>query len=124
MTIKIKTGFNAEQSYSVGDDEAHKAIYLFLNPEKRGVFNDGTALIGKHIQSVEPDYQATMGWNASHKLDSDDWNEIKDKGVDRKLRDVLYKAKKIAYLIPQNPQLLNCSLNEIDENGKLLLEKK
>ena len=117
--IKIKTGFEREQHYSIEDGEAHKAYYLFLNPEKRGIFKDGLALIGKHIQSVEPDFQGTMGWNHTHELDDDDWNEIRGRRVDRKLREVLTRAKQIAYLIPKYPQLLNQSLEDIDET-KLL----
>jgi hypothetical protein len=44
------------------------------------------------VESVIPDMHGTMGWNPSHKLDGDDWNEIRSKGIDRKLRDRLAKA--------------------------------
>ena len=116
--IAIKVGYNSEQRYSISDEEAHKAYYLFLNPEKRGIFKDGLALIGKHIQSIEPDYQGTMGWNHTHQLDDDDWNEIRGRRIDRRLRNVLQKAKQIAYLIPRNPQLLNQDLNEIENQNE------
>ncbi len=118
--IKIITGFNDDQKHSIPDDEAHKAYYLFLNPDKRGVFSNGLALIGKHIQSIEPDYQGTMGWNQTHELNADDWNEIRAKGVDRKLRDVLNEAKEIAYL--NKPELLSQKLSEISVSGYSLLK--
>lgn len=117
--IKIKTGFEKEQHYSIPDEEAHKAYYLFLHPEKRGTFNSGLALVGKHIQSIEPDYQGTMGWNSTHTLDEDDWNDIRNKGVDRKLRDVLSEAKKVAYLIPNDLSLLQKPLSKISEVVRL-----
>lgn len=96
LKIKIVTGFRKDQHYTIDVDEAHKAYYLFLNPSERGVFKNGVALIGQNIQSIEPDYNSTMGWNADHVLDGDDYNELKSKGIDRQLRDVMYKAKEIA----------------------------
>lgn len=118
--IKIVTGFKNEQKYSIEDDEAHKAYYLFLNPEKRGVFSNGLALIGKHIQSIEPDYQGSMGWNPTHELDSDDWNEIRGCGADRRLRQVLSDAKRIAYMAQSNFSLLEKPLDEAMEDIKLI----
>lgn len=94
--IKVITGFRQDQYYTIDAEEAHKAYYLFLNPEMRGVFNNGVALIGKNIQGIEPDYNATMGYNPNYKLEGEDWNEISGKGVDRALRDVLSEAKQIA----------------------------
>ena len=72
LKIKIITGFRKDQYYTIDAEEAHKAYYLFLNPEERGVFNNGVAMIGKNVQGIEPDYHATMGWNSTHTLDSDD----------------------------------------------------
>jgi|SRR3990167_313656 len=112
--IRIVTGFTAEQKYSIPDEEAHKAYYLFLNPNERGIFSNGLGLTGKQIQAVEADYQGTMGWNPSHKLDDDDWNQIRAEGVDRKLREVLQKAREVVSLIAENPKLLNEKLSEIE----------
>ena len=109
--IKVITGFRKDQYYSISAEEAHKAYYLFLNPEKRSIFSNGVALIGSNIQGIEPDYNGTMGWNPDHTLDSDDWNELREKGVDRKLRDYLYKGKEIAQLEP--PQKMSLPLTEI-----------
>lgn len=121
--ITIKTGFEDNQKYSIPDDEAHKAYYLFLHPEQRGIFSTGLALTGKIIQAVEPDYQGTMGWNHTHELDDDDWDDIRKKGVDLRLRNVLYKAKQIASM--GNIEILNKPLSELSDTGQSLplLEK-
>ena len=121
LEIKIVTGFSEEQKYSVGADEAHKAYYLFLHPNSRGVFNDGLALVGKNIQAIEPDYQATMGWNKTHKLDDFDWNELRGKGVDTRLRDILSKAREVSKMIEDNPRMLERPLDEILKNEKTAL---
>ncbi|MHB8674639.1 MAG: hypothetical protein ACYDAK_13310 [Candidatus Limnocylindrales bacterium] len=95
LKIKIITGFRKDQHHTIDAEEAHKAYYLFLHPEERGVFNDGTAIVGSHIQAIEPDYNATMGWNASYQIGDDDWNEIKKVGIDLKLKEILFAAKQI-----------------------------
>lgn len=112
MKIKIITGFRDDQHYTIDAEEAHKAYHLFLNPEKRGVFNNGVALVGKNIQGIEPDYHATMGWNISHKLDSDDWNELRSKGIDRQLQNILSTAKQLAYLAETEPRLMILPMSE------------
>ncbi len=121
MKIKIITGFRENQYYVIDAEEAHKAYYLFLNPEARSTFKNGVALIGKNIQGIEPAYNETMGWNPTHELDDDDWNDIRSKGVDTKLRDMLAEGKKVAYLIEKNPQMLNSPLSEI-KGGSLKLK--
>lgn len=118
LKIKIITGFRNEQYYIIDGDEAHKAYYLFNNPEARTTFSNGVALIGKNIQGIEPAYNETMGWNTTHKLEDDDWNEIRTKGIDKKLRDVLALAKEISLLAEGNPELLKKTLTE---NQGLLL---
>lgn len=110
LKIKIITGYREDQHYTIEADEAHKAYFLFLNPEKRTVFKNGVALIGSNIQSIEPDYNATMGWNKTHELDDDDWVELRTKAIDRKLRDVLQLAKNIAQ---EQPDKINTPLSEI-----------
>lgn|SRR3990167_10250141 len=101
MKIKITTGFRENQIHSIDMEEAHKVYFIFLNPNERGVFNNGLALRGQDIREIEPDYQGTMGWNPTHELDSDDWNEIRGRGVDRKMRELMFQAKEIAKL--ENP---------------------
>lgn len=121
--IKLVTGFNDDQKYTIDAEESHKAYYLFRNPEKRGVFSNGLALVGKSILAVQPDYHATMGWNVSHRLDDDDWNELHGKGVVGHLKKLMGKGSEISYLIEQQPELLGKSLYEIaSEQEGLLLE--
>jgi hypothetical protein len=97
LKIKIVTGFRQDQCHSISIDEAPKAYYIFMNPEKRAVFSGGLALVGQDVRKIEPDYHGTMGWNHSHMLDGDDWNEIRRSGVERKLRDAMQVAQQIAY---------------------------
>ena len=96
--IKIITGYRKDQAYSIDAEETHKAYYLFLNPDKRGVFNNGLAITGQDIRAIEPDYVGTMGWNPGYDLTAEDWNEIRSKGVDTKLRDILSLGRSSATL--------------------------
>lgn len=116
LKLKIITGFREDQCYTIDSEEAHKAYYLFLNPEMRGVFKNGVALIGKNIQGIEPDYNATMGWNSTHKIDADDWNDLNRNGITSEMRKLLERAKEIAYMIPQNEKMLTVPLSQLTEN--------
>ena len=111
LKIKVICGFRKDQQYTIDADEAHKAYYLFLNPEKRSVFKNGVALIGQDIRGIEPDYHATMGWNPTHVLDSDDWNELRGKGIDSALQRVVSAAKDAAQLLP--PEKMNLPLSSL-----------
>jgi hypothetical protein len=95
MKIKITTGYRRDQEHSIPVDEAHKAYFLFNNPDHRTVFSTGLALRGEQIQSIVPDWQGTMGWNPSHVLDSDDWNEIHAAGLMDKMQRLLAAAKEL-----------------------------
>ena len=116
--IKIRTGFRNDQYYVIEDEEIHKAYFLFNNPEARTIFNNGVALIGKNIQGIEPAWNESMGWNPTHKLDDDDWNQIRQSGMGKELQNLLGEAKKVAELAEKNPALLNTPLSE---TRKLLL---
>lgn len=94
--LKIVCGFRKEQEFTINANEAHKAYYLFNNPEKRGTFNNGLAIKGSDIQRIEPDYNATMGWNHTYQLTNDDWNELHTTGVSGKLQGIMSTAKEIA----------------------------
>ena len=93
--IKVVCGFRKEQELTIDANEAHKAYYLFNHPEKRGTFNNGLAIKGSDIQRIEPDYNATMGWNHTNQLTGDDWNEIHRTGVAGKFLSILAGAKEI-----------------------------
>ena len=97
-------GFRKDQEMTIEADEAHKAYHLFLNPEKRAIFGDGNAIKGSSIERIEPDYHSTMGWNKTHFLDNDDWNEIKQTGVDKELKTLLGDAKHIALNVKDDSQ--------------------
>lgn len=108
LFIKVITGFREDQQFSIPAEEAHKAYYLFLHPDERGVFDNGVALRGVDIKQIEPDYNATMGWNPGYKMDEYDWSEVRGKGIARKLQDVLVEAKKLSQL-PNPPVSLKLS---------------
>lgn len=125
MKIKLITGFRKDQQYSVDAEEAHKAYYLFLNPEKRGVFSNGLALLGVDIRRIEPDWHGTMGWNPTHDMDDNDWVEIRNKGTDKKLNALLEKGKSAAYELATRPELLSLPLSQVELNPhELIYESK
>ncbi len=117
LKVKIVTGFRKDQYHTISAEEAHKAYYLFLHPEQRGIFKNGLAIIGNDIRGIEPDYNATMGWNPGHQLDGDDWNEIKRSGIDREFRQVFITAQQIANI--GDPRSMSLSLSEASKNLKL-----
>lgn len=122
--IKIVTGFRDDQFTTVPMQEAHKAYYLFKNPEQRGIFNSGLALVGSSIKEIRPDYNATMRWNPDHKLDADDFNQINANGIQENMNLLLEKAKLVSEMIESNPTLLQEPLIEVikllpQENKKL-----
>lgn len=110
--IKVITGFREDQFVSIPMQEAHKAYYLFKNPDERGVFDNGVAIIGRNIQEIKPDYNATMGWYKNHELDEYDFKELKQKGVEEKMRDLIEKAKDVAKLVEDNPKILEQKLQD------------
>jgi hypothetical protein len=114
LKVKIITGFRDEQCYSIGAEEVHKAYRLFNNPDERAIFSNGLALIGNSIRGIEPDLIGTMGWNKGYILTPDDYAEINSRGIDRKIRDVLYLAKEVAI---KRPDLCNVSLSKAIELG-------
>lgn len=105
LKVKVITGYRTDQHVTISAEEAPKAYYLFLNPDARTVFSNGQALRGVDIQKIEPDYNATMGWNPTHLLDSEDWNEIRSSGIDRDLRETLFLAKQVAERSPEKALL-------------------
>lgn len=108
--IKIVCGYRKEQEFTIDANEAHKAYYLFNHPDKRGTFNNGLAIKGSDIQRIEPDYNATMGWNHTHQLTSDDWNELHSTGVLPKMQKIMATAKEIG----RNGQLEDFTVPLID----------
>jgi hypothetical protein len=96
--VKVVCGFREDQEYTIDANEAHKAYYLFYNPEKRTIFSNGVALLGSDIRRIVPDLHATMGWNSLYKLTADDQNEIRQSGVHQKFAQILGMAKDIGQM--------------------------
>lgn len=94
--LKVVCGFRKEQEFTINANEAHKAYYLFNNPDKRGTFDNGLAIKGSDISRIIPDYCTTMGWNPTHVLTDDDYNELRENGVMKKLQGIMSSAKEIA----------------------------
>lgn len=113
MKIKLIVGFRRDQEHSIDAEEAHKAYYLFFHPEARTVFKDGLAIKGDQIQEIVPDWQGTMGWNPSHQLDSDDWNDLNSRGIPDRMRNMLSLAKDISQRI--EPPDLSTPLSQLLE---------
>lgn len=112
LKLLLVTGFNDEQKYSIDIEEAHKAYYLFSNPHKRGIFKNGLALEGKQINQIIPDWHGIMGWNRTHKLDTDDHEEIRSKGIGAEIKSLMGKAKDVAIAIDGNPAIAEKTLTE------------
>lgn len=93
--VKLIVGFRRDQEHTIEAEEAHKAYYLFTHPEQRGIFSNGLAIKGDQIQEIVPDYHGTMGWNPSHTLGNDDYNELRQNGVLQKLQHIMSSAKEI-----------------------------
>lgn len=119
LKVKIICGFRKDQEHTIDVEEAHKAYYLFMNPEKRAIFSDGLAIKGSDINSIVPDYNSTMGWNKSHILNEFDYNELRQQDIDRKISDKLIQAKEVVQRVGGDLKVLNLPLSEVKE--KLLL---
>ncbi len=115
LKLKLIVGFRKEQHYTIDADEAHKAYYLFLNPDKRAVFSNGVAVIGQDIRGIVPDYNAMMGWSPDYNLDSYDWGDFKIKKLKRECSEIMQKAKLVAtQMISQGDmRKINIPLTEV-----------
>ena len=111
--IKLIVGFRRDQEHTIPASEAHKAYYLFNNPDVRTIFLNGLAIKGDQIQEIVPDYHATMGWNPTHILDNDDHNELTLNGVKLKMQFIMAEAKEIG--ARGNPEELQIPLNKLIE---------
>jgi hypothetical protein len=116
--LKIVTGYRKDQEYTIDASEAHKAYYLFLNPNERGVFDNGVAVEGSNIDSIKPDYNASMGWNPNYELDADDMNHVRKAGMDRKTRQAMSDGKEVARV--GGPDLIDKTLAKAKEQLDLI----
>lgn len=99
--FKIKTAYNEFINIdSISDLE--KAQYAFLTDGKV-IFSNGKLCRGKDIMGISEDYHKEMNWNDSHKIDEDDLNQLKQKGVIQKYNGLIARAKEtVQYLIETN----------------------
>lgn len=109
MKVKIIVGYRRDQEYSIDDQEAHKAYFLFTHPAARGVFKNGLGMIGEDIKGIVPDWHGTMGWNPSHIMDGNDWNEVRS--MQPKMDAMLAAASAIGKVA--TPEDLNVPLREL-----------
>lgn len=117
--FKVKTGYREDQFQIIDSEEIHKAYYLFLNPEARAIFNNGVALIGKTIQSIDPDYNTALGFNEGYKLVAEDHKLINKQGIGRTFQKLSEKAQDIAKLALENKEIVNLPLSTVLENKEL-----
>jgi hypothetical protein len=121
-SVKLIVGFRRDQEHSIPAVEAHKAYYLFTHPDERGIFSNGLAIKGDQIQEIVPDYHNTVGWNASHQLNDDDWNELRGKGIMQKMQFIMSNAKEIGTRGDQRE--LSTPLNELLKGKSLGTSKE
>jgi hypothetical protein len=98
--FKIRIGFgNGDDRYiGIDETELESALYCFISNSK-GIFKNGVCR-GQDIISITEDWHKEMGWNPEHNLGSDDWNELKAKGISQKYIGVIGAVKeKVQYLI-------------------------
>ena len=88
---KIIRGYNSEDYIEIDETELEKALMSFLT-KKDAIYNNG-AVRGSEILAIQPDYHRTMGWNRGYKLGAEDFEELSQKGIDRKLQNILSDKK-------------------------------
>lgn len=99
----------------IDETELEKALAAFRFGTSV-MFNQGAL---EKVGDIVPDYNRSMGWNPTHKLENDDWSDIRSKGVDRRLKEQLQLTKeKIDYLVETNQQHL------IGKNAHIELPQK
>ena len=88
---KIIRGYNSEDYIEIDETELEKALMSFLT-KKDAIYERG-AVRGSEILAIQPDYHRTMGWNRGYKLGAEDFEELSQKGIDRKLQNILSEKK-------------------------------
>lgn len=118
MIFKALTGFGDEREVYFGPEDLERVQYAALR-EKRVLLSNGQFVDGKYIQQISPDYKRTMGWNYTHEIDSNDLNEIRSKGIDRRMQLALSHTKeRVHYLIETKQEHLigkNVPIPELDQ---------
>lgn len=131
--FKVKIGYGEDEAISIETiADLEKAQYAFLTDGKV-IFSNGEICRGKDIITISEDWHREMGWNRTHKLGNDDWNELNAKGITGKYKGLLTQTKeKVQYLIENQkthligkdidiPELRKIETNIVD--GSSLAEK-
>lgn len=114
---KILQGYEHERNITIREDELERAYGLFMLGG-RWIFSGGP-VDGKNIQTIIEDYHTTMDWNKEYELGTDDYEQLSQLGVDKKMKLIREKAKeKVHYLISTNQQNLIGKNIEIPELQK------
>jgi hypothetical protein len=93
MYFIIKTGYGENDFIRVDNlPDVEKAQYAFLT-EAKVMFSSGQVCRGKDILTIKEDWHKEMGWNPTHEMTDDDWNELKQKGIENKYLGQLALAK-------------------------------
>lgn len=104
--FKLIQGYGAEDYVSITEHELDKAQYCFL--EKVDSMFSGGSVRGAEIKAIKEDFHRTMGWTRGYKLGASDYEELSQKGIDYKMRDMLAESKdRVIYLVKAGkPQLI------------------
>lgn len=124
--FKLIYGFDAENYIEIDETELEKAYYCFLL-KKDAVYSSG-AIRGARIEKIQPDYHRIMGWNRGYKLETLDYEELAQKGIDRTCQNMLLKTKeKVNYLIETKQEHLigkNVEIPELDKAPEIPVKQR
>lgn len=113
--FKVFRGFDQNDYIPIDETELVKAVYAHMTGKPVALQNG--SINGTHISAIMPDWNRTMGWNPTHKLGDDDWNDIKYKEVDKLYLGAIADAKSVVYKIIETGDL-----TLLDQPEKLKLE--
>ncbi len=120
--FKIIRGYGAEDYLTIEESELEKAYYCFL--EKKDSIFSGGAIKGSQILAIQPDHHFTMGWNRGYKLGPEDYEELRNKGVDKESQYLLSNAKdKVQYLVQTKQEHLIGKSFEVPKLGQEVSEE-
>jgi hypothetical protein len=100
--FKIKIGYDNEFLHIESLEDLEKAYFAFATNNKV-IFSNGEACRGGDIINITEDWHKEMGWNDTHELQDDDWNELRAKGIVKKYTGIKGGvSEKVTYLRETN----------------------
>ena len=110
LKFRVVYGYNAGQHVTVRKKDLPK-LYVMLR--------------GEDIQRIEPDWNATMDWNATYRLMSDDFDQI-GFALQEEAKQIMGEKREIAHYLIRSGQEDKASLPMADMNQYLpeALQKK